>query len=585
MAENTRLPHIREFLIAEIIARSARKLLDKELTHLIYKAGQLTRNADVSGLSPFEIESKKVEYIREFDSDLKELALRILNLTLSRTEDSELFWTYHLKPQIFADYRFTMPASWSLGDLPTGCVVNPIFYHFNLNMRDKVYDIGSSQPAFEVADIISFKARTKCYGYNRHRVRNLIGRFQDHKDRRQYTKAIHCLDVKLVVEDGLLREQDYLDTLAEKADLFFLNGSYQEAIDTCMRALKRLSTNSPTAIKFMSITLNSYINLKNEHKILETYDAAISMIVYNFGVYHPLHANFAGFLANYYFQTKEYEKSIMSYQKGLNDCLRILGVDHPMTAQFYLDLASVLIKIDRRDEAIGFLQKAFEIFETMGYNENIEKANLASQIGIVLFDFGNHKEAMEFAERANGIYEKKKDAGLIEKVLENHLLVSKCFLQMLETDKATEKAEVLFQQVSNNSVWTSSLGKYIAEALKTVYEVQARQNSYECRLMVFFACDMLHNSFKNEKPIRDAFIMEKLKSTIEKAGNMHNFMTEIFEGVVADSRTFNIANVVNTSYEEFLTKNENAPGLVTMENIKLLYLTLGSDFLLHTLKP
>lgn len=47
----------------------------------------------------------------------------------------------------------------------------------------------------------------------------------------------------------------------------------------------------------MCIMLKSWINLKNDAKIHETYKTAINMIIYNFGVYHPLHANFSGFLA------------------------------------------------------------------------------------------------------------------------------------------------------------------------------------------------------------------------------------------------------------------------------------------------
>lgn len=531
------------------------------------------------------IVKRKSEFTQEFDSDLKKLVLRFLNLTLNKSQDSELFWTQYLKPQIFADYRFKFAKSWSFEDLPPGCLISAFFHHFNLEMRARLYEIGTSGETFTFDDIISFKARAKCFGFAKHRIRNLISRFQEHKDNKDFAKALQCLDVKLVFEDGLMRRQDLLDTLAEKADLFFLKGDYNSAITTCEKALEKLTAHSPTAIKFMCITLKSYISLLNDEKIHEIYNSAISMIVYNFGVYHPLHANFAGFLAYYYFQIKEYEKSIESYQKGLNDCLRILGVDHPLTAQFYLDLASVLIKIDRRDEAIGFLQKAFQIFETINFSENIDKANLASQIAVVLFDFGNHKESIEFAERANGIYDKRKDATLLEKLLENHLLISKCYHRMLEIDKASEMAERVCLQVSKNEVWSPALGKYICEGLKTVYEVQVKKMSYENRVIVYFTCDMLHNSFKSEKPVRDAFLMEKLKTTCENAGSMYDFITEIFEGISKNPRTFNITNIVNTTYDEFIMNNQNTQGLLILEHIKLLYLSLGADFLLHTLKP
>ena len=150
-----------------------------------------------------------------------------------------------IKPQVYSDYRYQFSKQWNVEDLPIGCLISACFYHFNLEMTDKIYDIGAVE-VFKFEEIISFKVRSKCFGYSKHRIRNLINRFEEYKQNGDYSKALNCLDIKQLLEDGLMREQDFLDSLAEKADIFFLKGSLNEAIETCLKALKRLTTNSPT---------------------------------------------------------------------------------------------------------------------------------------------------------------------------------------------------------------------------------------------------------------------------------------------------------------------------------------------------
>lgn len=244
----------------------------------------------------------------------------------------------------------------------------------------------------------------------------------------------------------------------------------------------------------------------------------------------------------------------------------------------------MLVKIDRREEAISFLEKAFEIFDTLKYNENLEKADLASQISVVLFDFRNHRDAMNFAEKAITIYNTKNDATLIEKILDNHLVIAKCLIKLGEQEDATKKSESIFTMVSANSVWATSLGKYVAESLKTIYEIEVNKLPYDQRCKIYYVCDMMHSSFKNEKPIRDPFVMDKLKTRCEQDRGLTQFVQSIIESIISKPDLYDLPQIVNTSYDEFIEKNGEKV-IFAMEKLKILYLSLGSDFLLYTLKP
>lgn len=256
-----------------------------------------------------------------------------------------------------------------------------------------------------------------------------------------------------------------------------------------------------------------------------------------------------------------------------------------MTGQFYLDLASVLVKMDRRQEAISFLEKAFEIFEILSYSDQLEKAALASQIAVVLLDFGNQREAIEFAHKSNEIYLKKNDAALISKILDNKLVEAQALMKLGETNLAVTQAENIFTQISNNSVWTTSLGKYVAESLKVVYEMEMNKLSYEERCKIYYVCDMLHNSFKNDLPLNETFILDRLKKACEECSGLVRFVKSIAEGILSNQSVFQLNNIVAITYDEFMEQYEGSHLALILEKVKIMYISLGSRFLLHTLRP
>ena len=93
----------------------------------------------------------------------------------------------------------------------------------------------------------------------------------------------------------------------------------------------------------------------------------------------------------------------------------------------YLDIANVFLKMEKREEAIRFLEKAFEIFDTAKHEESLEKASLANQIALILYDFGSFKESINFANKSNEIYEfkQKTDPSYLTAVLDNKVIIAK----------------------------------------------------------------------------------------------------------------------------------------------------------------
>ena len=96
VAERTRLPHIQELCIVEMIVRSSCRIFFYELTSLIIDAGNSALESDFQDLDAFE--SRRSRFVDLFNSELKKISVRCMNLLFGRSEDQGHFWELKLKP-------------------------------------------------------------------------------------------------------------------------------------------------------------------------------------------------------------------------------------------------------------------------------------------------------------------------------------------------------------------------------------------------------------------------------------------------------------------------------------------------------
>ena len=204
---------------------------------------------------------------------------------------------------------------------------------------------------------------------------------------------------------------------------------------------------------------------------------------------------------------------------------------------------------------------------------------------MVLYDFGNHRECMNFAGKSIEIYLSKSETKYIDKVMDNQLVISKAHVKVGEAAEAVGVCEAIFEAVTKNSIWSPALGPYIVEALKTVYEVEMAARTYERRSLIYYIFDMLHTSFDSSKPVREPFFMEKIKAKCEDSRGLKNMLVEAVDAIYRHSSAFDVSNLMNTTYDRFLQANKSPDVSRAIDDMRLLYLCMGGDFLLHSLKP
>ena len=132
-------------------------------------------------------------------------------------------------------------------------------------------------------------------------------------------------------------------------------------------------------------------------------------------------------------------------------------------------------------------------------------------------------------------------------------------------------------------MWTPALGTYLVEALKTVYEVEMNTNFHDRRSLVYYVFDMIHSSFGSNLPVREPFFMEKLKDLCKNG--LQDFIGQVIEDLTLQEQDLEVSNLMNTTYDKFIKMNRSEKTIKCLENMKLIYLCMGGDFLLHHLKP
>ena len=174
------------------------------------------------GLTSARVESLKNEYLEEFDEEMKLMVAKIINLTIGKSAESSKFWELVVKPQIFNDYNYVFAKGFSQDEIQIGCLIQSFKHHFNIGMKEKMYEGFSSNQHISKSDITGFKVRSKSFSYQKHKLRQLVSIYQSHRDNKRYTQAMEIIEVKLVIEENLGKEQDAFDTYAEMADIYLL---------------------------------------------------------------------------------------------------------------------------------------------------------------------------------------------------------------------------------------------------------------------------------------------------------------------------------------------------------------------------
>lgn len=135
MAQHSKLPHIQEVCMTEMVARSCKKILNFKLARFTVLSGEKVKDLK-TGLSHLDA-GEVQEFKDRFEKTQKQIIVDLLNLIFGKSEISSDFWQVNLREQMYYDFKYRLKPKIDVGDFPIGALVNSVVYHYNVKIVDR----------------------------------------------------------------------------------------------------------------------------------------------------------------------------------------------------------------------------------------------------------------------------------------------------------------------------------------------------------------------------------------------------------------------------------------------------------------
>ena len=186
VCQQTKLPNVRKVCVVEMIARSVKKVLRKQLQDLIFNA-EAEKSPNKTGLidqfikkdeSPTK--SKNLARTQQIEQNITEYIIDLLNLVFGKGRESTLFWKETLGPQVQYDYNYDAKGL-QKSEISLGGLLHAVIYHCNLKLKSTNQIekfLGKEKEPFKKADYEGLEPRSKVFSMHSLDFKSLAERYK-----------------------------------------------------------------------------------------------------------------------------------------------------------------------------------------------------------------------------------------------------------------------------------------------------------------------------------------------------------------------------------------------------------------------
>ena len=173
----------------------------------------------------------------------------------------------------------------------------------------------------------------------------------------------------LTLEEGSLGKDhpDTLSTVHCMANVFFVQGKYDEALEWYRRALsgeeKSLEKDYPNTLSTVHQIANVFFRQGKYDEALDWYRRALSGKEKYLGKDHPDTLSTVHEMANVFSRQGKYDEALDWYRRALSGEEKSLGKDHPNTLSTVHQMANLFYSQGKYDEALDWCRRALSGFE------------------------------------------------------------------------------------------------------------------------------------------------------------------------------------------------------------------------------
>lgn len=417
LANKTRLPHIREHLMIEMIARTAKRAIQSQLRGSI--------------LHFKEVQALKVE------EELKAIVLHTLATIVGNTSNDMLGYVIELLEAVKFKFDFRIDLD-VFRHLPRAAIFLAIQHHSGLQFVDRIYDFQMEAP-FAKEDFLMFVptidkgplsigSLDTCYTSLYRRANREGGNNNTIiEEALTETEALYRLGQQ-VLPHGESTWQ-YPTHRAAIARQFTILSRVHAQQRRPIEASKYLELARATAPKFHAVralieleVMNQKIaiyKVSNNHSQLvyrdlvndlkRSYAKSVSEIEAHLGPHHPLHVCIHQEVAELFASLSQNSPSILAeslqaHQKALSDSTKALGRIHKWTRAQVLKIGDINKSMGNLDDALNFYQDGLKSAQQCGANALV-LGEISLSISGCQQEKGDLDEALVSAKKARALLE------------------------------------------------------------------------------------------------------------------------------------------------------------------------------------
>lgn len=416
LANKTRLPHIREHLMIEMIARTAKRAIQSQLRGSI--------------LHFKEVQALKVE------EELRAIVLHTLATIVGNTSNDMLGYVVELLEAVKYKFDFRIDLD-TFRHLPRAAIFLAIQHHSGLQFVDRVYDFHMEAP-FAKEDFLMFVPTIDngplstgtidtCYNSLRREAGEGNGNTTSIGEAITETEALYRLGQQVLpLGESTWQYPTHRAAIARQFTILSRVHSNQKRPIEAARYLDLARASTPKIHAVRALIELEGMNQRiavykasNTHSQLayrdliselkKSYGKTISEVEFHLGPHHPLHVCIHQEIAELFTSLSHNTPSILAeslqaHQKALSDSTKALGRIHKWTRAQVLKIGDISKSMGNLDEALNFYQDGLKSAQQCGANV-LALGEICLSISSCQQEKGDLDESLMSAQRARTLLE------------------------------------------------------------------------------------------------------------------------------------------------------------------------------------
>lgn len=415
LASKSRLPHIREHLMIEMIARTAKRAIQAQLRGSI--------------LHFKEVQALKVE------DELRAIVLHTIATIVGATSHDMMGYVSELLEAVQYKFSFKIDVD-TFKHLPRNALFYAIQHHSGLQFVDRLYDFTLESP-FAKEDFlmfiptvdkgpISFENFTTSYSTLYMKKHSESGTDSVIDEAITETEALYRLGQQaLPLGESTWQYNTHRAAISCQFALLSAIHSKQKRASEAIKFLDLARATAPRThairvfieiealnqrfVAFKALNTNSHLALRELYSDMKKiYDKAVFEVESHLGIHHPLlicvHQRAAEIFASLTSSPVALTESLQARQHALAASTKSLGRIHKWTRNQVIKIGDMNREIGNLDEALNFYQDAFKSAQQCGAGPLI-LGEICLSIADCQQDKGDLDEALLSAKRARSFLE------------------------------------------------------------------------------------------------------------------------------------------------------------------------------------